>query len=128
MSPVDQPIEEDRAAAVTRGWVIPAIIGSALLMQTMNATVLSNALPTMAVALDEDPLRLNLALVDELQAKHASQIDQFKSLVQTFGGDALAASLDSQGLIAVAIITEKYFRCLGRAQELAFPESKPSSS
>lgn len=74
------------------------------------------------------PLRLNLALVDELQAKHASQIDQFKSLVQTFGGDALAASLDSQGLIAVAIITEKYFRCLGRAQELAFPESKPSSS
>ena len=74
------------------------------------------------------PLRLNLALVDELQAQHESQIDQFKSLVQTFGGDELAASLDTQGLIAVAIITEKYFRCLGRAQELAFPESKPSSS
>lgn len=33
------------------------------------------------------PLRLNLALVDELQAKHDSQIDQFKALVQTFGGD-----------------------------------------
>lgn len=74
------------------------------------------------------PLRLNLALVDELQAKHDSQIDQFKALVQTFGGDELAASLDTQGLIAVAIITEKYFRCLARAQELAFPESKPSSS
>lgn len=74
------------------------------------------------------PLRLNLALVDELQAKYDSQIDQFKSLVKTFGGDELAASLDTQGLIAVAIITEKYFRCLGRAQELAFPESKPSSS
>ena len=74
------------------------------------------------------PLRLNLALVDELQANHDSQIDQFKSLVQTFGGEELAASLDTQGLIAVAIITEKYFRCLGRAQELAFPESKPSSN
>lgn len=74
------------------------------------------------------PLRLNLALVDELQTEHDSQIDQFKSLVRTFGGDDLAAALDKQGLIAVAIITEKYFRCLGRAQELAFPESKPSSS
>lgn len=74
------------------------------------------------------PMRLNLALVDQLQAEHTSEIDQFKSLVQTFGGDDLAAALDKQGLIAVAIITEKYFRCLGRAQELAFPESKPSSS
>lgn len=74
------------------------------------------------------PLRLKLALVDELQAKHDSQIDQFKSLVQTFGGDELSATLDTQGLIAVAIITEKYFRCLARAQELAFPEFKPSSS
>ena len=41
MSPVDQPVEEDRAAAVTRGWVIPAIIGSALLMQTMNPVSVS---------------------------------------------------------------------------------------
>ncbi|MFN3522219.1 MAG: MFS transporter [Phenylobacterium sp.] len=46
----------------TVGWMIPAIIGSALLMQTLNATVLSNALPTMARALHEDPLRLNLAI------------------------------------------------------------------
>lgn len=74
------------------------------------------------------PLRLNLALVDELQLAHPSQIDQFKSLVQTFGGDDLAAAIDAQGLIAVAILTEKYFRCLARAQELAFPESKPSPS
>jgi EmrB/QacA subfamily drug resistance transporter len=42
--------------------MIPAIIGSAMLMQTMSATVLFTALPTMAVALDEDPLRLNLAV------------------------------------------------------------------
>ncbi len=62
MSPVDGPIERQDDTAATRGWLIPAIIGSAMLMQTMNATVLSNALPTMAVALREDPLRLNLAI------------------------------------------------------------------
>jgi EmrB/QacA subfamily drug resistance transporter len=72
MSPVDEPLGDATsshsappgatAAAAVRGWMIPAIIGSAMLMQTMNATVLSNALPTMAVAMDEDPLRLNLAI------------------------------------------------------------------
>ncbi|WP_374576084.1 MFS transporter [Phenylobacterium sp.] len=44
------------------GWMVPAIIGSALLMQTLDSTVLSNALPTMAHALHTDPLRLNLAI------------------------------------------------------------------
>jgi EmrB/QacA subfamily drug resistance transporter len=71
MSPVDEPLDDPApvprleaatATPATRGWMIPAIIGSAMLMQTMNATVLSNALPTMAVAMDEDPLRLNLAI------------------------------------------------------------------
>lgn len=60
MSPVDPPAPA--AGATTRGWVVPAIIGSAMLMQTMNATVIANALPTMAVALDVPPLRLNLAI------------------------------------------------------------------
>ncbi len=54
--------------ATLRGWVVPAIIGSALLMQTLNATVLTNALPTMARALHEDPLRLNLAITMYLLA------------------------------------------------------------
>jgi len=45
-----------------RGWLIPAIIGSALLMQTLNATSISNALPAMARALHVEPLRLNLAI------------------------------------------------------------------
>ncbi|MDO8910986.1 MAG: MFS transporter [Phenylobacterium sp.] len=66
MSEPEGPVEARAAApastAATRGWMIPAIIGSAMLMQTLNATVISNALPTMAVALDEDPLRLNLAI------------------------------------------------------------------
>ena len=55
----------DRARAT---WIIPAIIGSSLLMQTLNATVISNALPTMAQALHEEPLRLNLAITMYLLA------------------------------------------------------------
>jgi EmrB/QacA subfamily drug resistance transporter len=42
--------------------LVPIIIGSALFMQTFDATVIANALPAMAVALDADPLRLNLAI------------------------------------------------------------------
>jgi EmrB/QacA subfamily drug resistance transporter len=48
--------------ATFRGWIVPAIIGSALLMQTLEATVMSNALPTIARALHVDPLRLNMAI------------------------------------------------------------------
>ncbi|WP_421931032.1 MFS transporter [Phenylobacterium sp.] len=63
MSEIEAPIDAPVAGtSTTRGWMIPAIIGSALLMQTLNATVISNALPTMAKALHEDPLRLNLAI------------------------------------------------------------------
>jgi EmrB/QacA subfamily drug resistance transporter len=46
----------------------PMIIGSALMMQTLDATVISNALPTMAKALHEDPLTLNLAITAYLLA------------------------------------------------------------
>ncbi|MFN9927985.1 MAG: MFS transporter [Phenylobacterium sp.] len=51
-----------RASALRRGWLVPAIIGSALLMQTLNATVITNALPAMALAFDVEPLRLNVAI------------------------------------------------------------------
>jgi EmrB/QacA subfamily drug resistance transporter len=51
-----------------RGWVIPAIIGSALLMQTLNATSINNALPSMARAMHVEPLRLNLAITMYLLA------------------------------------------------------------
>jgi EmrB/QacA subfamily drug resistance transporter len=54
--------------ATLRGWVVPAIIGSALLMQTLNATSINNALPAMARALHEEPLRLNLAITMYLLA------------------------------------------------------------
>ncbi len=46
----------------TRGWLVPAIIGSALLMQTLNATVIANALPAMAHTFGVEPLRLNIAI------------------------------------------------------------------
>lgn len=59
---------EERAAALSRGWIVPAVIGSALMMQTLNATVLSNALPAMARDMGEDPLRLNLAITMYLLA------------------------------------------------------------
>ncbi|MDP3489638.1 MAG: MFS transporter [Phenylobacterium sp.] len=59
---------EERAAALSRGWIVPAVIGSALMMQTLNATVLSNALPVMARDMGEDPLRLNLAITMYLLA------------------------------------------------------------
>ncbi|HEY8005143.1 MAG TPA: MFS transporter [Phenylobacterium sp.] len=54
--------------ATFRGWVVPAIIGSALLMQTLNATSINNALPAMARALHVEPLRLNLAITMYLLA------------------------------------------------------------
>lgn len=75
MSPTDQVLpaagaaDPDAAAqAFRRGWLIPAIIGSALLMQTLNATVISNALPAMAHAFGVEPLRLNIAITVYLLA------------------------------------------------------------
>jgi EmrB/QacA subfamily drug resistance transporter len=54
--------------AVVRGWLVPAIIGSAFLMQTLNATSINNALPAMARAFHVEPLRLNLAITMYLLA------------------------------------------------------------
>ncbi len=59
MSDVEPPTD---TGAATRGWLIPAIIGSALMMQTLNATVIANALPAMAHAFGVEPLRLNIAI------------------------------------------------------------------
>jgi EmrB/QacA subfamily drug resistance transporter len=68
-APVEaQLLGADPKDAAVRGWLVPAIIGSALLMQTLNATVISNALPTMARSMHEDPLRLNLAITMYLLA------------------------------------------------------------
>ncbi len=50
------------------GPLLPLIIGSALFMQTLDSTVISNALPTMARSLHEDPVTLNLAITAYLLA------------------------------------------------------------
>jgi EmrB/QacA subfamily drug resistance transporter len=62
-----QPV---RIAAATgrTGALVPMIIGSALLMQTLDSTIITNALPTMARSLHEDPLTLNLAITTYLLA------------------------------------------------------------
>jgi EmrB/QacA subfamily drug resistance transporter len=73
MSPADRVLEApaietdvlesaSEREALKRGWIIPAIIGSALLMQGLEATVMSNALPTIARALHVDPVRLNMTM------------------------------------------------------------------
>ena len=50
------------------GPLLPMIIGAALFMQTLDSTVISNALPTMARSLHQDPLMLNLAITAYLLA------------------------------------------------------------
>ncbi len=73
VEPPDPPVAppasaQDRAASVRRGWLVPAIIGAALMMQTLNATVIANALPAMAEAFGVAPLRLNIAITIYLLA------------------------------------------------------------
>jgi EmrB/QacA subfamily drug resistance transporter len=68
---VDAPASAARAAAPAAepfSSLVPAIIGGALMMQTLNATVVANALPTMARSLHEGPIRLNAAITVYLMA------------------------------------------------------------
>jgi EmrB/QacA subfamily drug resistance transporter len=48
--------------------LLPLIIGASLFMQTLDSTVISNALPTMARSLHEHPVTLNLAITSYLLA------------------------------------------------------------
>jgi len=48
--------------------LVPAIIGAANLMQTLSATVIANALPSMAVTLKVDPVQLNTTITVYLLA------------------------------------------------------------
>jgi len=57
------PLGAEPAKAEARtGPLLPLIIGAALFMQTLDSTVISNALPTMARSLHQDPVTLNLAI------------------------------------------------------------------
>ena len=53
------------------GRLVPLIIGSALFIQVLDATVISTALPSMAKALGRDPLALNAAVTTYLLATAA---------------------------------------------------------
>jgi EmrB/QacA subfamily drug resistance transporter len=46
----------------SRDTLIAAIIGAAMFVQTLDATIVVNALPTMAVSLHQSPLTLNMAI------------------------------------------------------------------
>lgn len=51
---------------IPRHALIPLIVASALFMETLDSTVLSTALPTIALAFGEEPVRLNLAITSYL--------------------------------------------------------------
>ena len=65
---VDQVMMDATPVVVPTGPLIPMIIGCALFMQVLDGTVIMNALPTMAKALHEDALTLNLAITSYLLA------------------------------------------------------------
>jgi len=56
------------AIARPRNVLVPVIIGIALFMQTLDSTIIGNALPTMARSLHESPLALNIAITAYLLA------------------------------------------------------------
>jgi len=64
----DAAAETPAQAAEPFSSLVPAIIGGALMMQTLNATVIANALPTMARSFHEDPVHLNTAITAYLLA------------------------------------------------------------
>ena len=52
--------------AVRAARMIPFIVGCALFMQMLDATVVATALPAMARALGSTPVRLNVAITSYL--------------------------------------------------------------
>jgi len=46
--------------------LVPLIVACALFMENLDSTIIATALPTIARSLDEDPLRLNLAITSYL--------------------------------------------------------------
>jgi len=52
--------------ALSRQTIVPLIVACALFMQNVDSTVIATALPPIAAALHEDPLRLNLAITSYL--------------------------------------------------------------
>src|ERR1700686_1545542 len=55
-----------RAKVSALEFLAPMIVGGALFMEMLDATVISTALPAMARSLGEDPIKLNLAITSYL--------------------------------------------------------------
>src|SRR5580698_6556717 len=53
-------------SATARPFIVPLIVACALFMQNLDSTVIATALPSIARSLNEDPLRLNLAITSYL--------------------------------------------------------------
>jgi EmrB/QacA subfamily drug resistance transporter len=51
---------------LSKSFLVPSIIGCAYLMQSLDATVIVTALPAIGRSLDEDPVRLNVAITSYL--------------------------------------------------------------
>jgi len=65
-SPVaDPPLTPNERTAVR---MIPFIVGCALFMQMLDATVVATALPVMAIALDTTPVKMNVTITSYLLA------------------------------------------------------------
>jgi len=64
--PVVEPLVQEDARPFSS--LVPAIIGAAMLMQTLSATVIANALPAMSVTLHVDPVQLNTTITVYLLA------------------------------------------------------------
>ncbi|APZ81753.1 hypothetical protein NCPPB3778_13 [Rathayibacter phage NCPPB3778] len=68
------------------------------------------------------PLNFSLETAKELDSLGEDSIAKFQRLLKLFAGEETAEELEKRPLVAVAILTEKYFRAVNRSQELAFPK------
>lgn len=57
-----------RRERLVRGWIIPSTVGTALLMASLSSSSVTTALPSMAQAMDVEPLRLNSVITAYLLA------------------------------------------------------------
>jgi EmrB/QacA subfamily drug resistance transporter len=60
------PVAAAERTAEKAGRLVPMIIGVAMLIHTLDATIITNALPTMAREMHEDPVTLDLAITSYL--------------------------------------------------------------
>jgi EmrB/QacA subfamily drug resistance transporter len=59
---------DDRRGRLIRGWLVPSIVGTALLMSSLNSSSVTTGLPAMARDLAVEPLRLNIVITAYLLA------------------------------------------------------------